>query len=380
MKGTSLLLSLLTLVVAPAQTSLAYENILLYGEHTWGRSPQVNQYGGAFKTASPQLIADLEASWEDKTDYIREASRIARGITAGNLQALAGAVASDAPCVVVYNPLPWPRSGHVEVNGETVFVKDVPPCGYRTYPLPPASIKAAPRTTTGPATLENDFFKLTLDPAKGAISSLVDKRTGREWVDPTESRAPGSYLNERFTYEQTLNYTVAYQAGRAFKSFGAEGEWPHPGMHKPGMVSEKQVPYRAALSGKGTATIDGDSAIIECALEARNPLLAVGATGSGGRLPAEQSGLSLSRKGIVVTAFGENPDGEGTLLRVWEMAGIAGDLTITLPGKFTSATPVSLRGEKLGDTVPISNGTLTCDLPGFAPVSFLLNPAPTPKS
>ena len=130
--------------------------------------------------------------------------------------------------MVVYNPLPWTRSGFVEMHGESVFVKDVPPCGYRTQPLPPASMRMAPRKTTEPATIENAFFKLTLDPAKGAITSLVDKRTGREWVDSAEPRGLGSYLNERFTFEQTLDYTVAYQGGRASGSWArrANGRIP----------------------------------------------------------------------------------------------------------------------------------------------------------
>jgi alpha-mannosidase len=526
------------------EVALAYENILLYGEHTWGRAPSVNQYGDAFKTANPKRITELEASWEDKTDYIREASRLSRGLMAGNLQALAASVKRDAPGLVVYNPLPWTRSGTVEINGETVFVKDLPPCGYRTHPLPPASMKTAPRKTSEPATIANAFFKLTLEPAKGAITSLVEKRTGREWVDSAEPRGLGHYLNERFTFEQTLNYTVAYQGGRAFKFAGAKGEWPHPGMHKGGMISEKQVPYRAATAAKGVATIDGNSAIIECpadpanhlpatvlritlpteqpyidleitikdkakdnwpeadwlclpfkiaspqfrvhralgvmnpvtdilpganrdlfsvghgvtiadadgsgiavcpldhplvsldrpgcwrasksadeftpkkpvvylnlynnqwntnfrywypgtwssrvrlwtfdkhtapdaimatpALEARNPLLATAANGAGGRLPAEQSGLAVSRKGVLVTAFGQNPDGAGTLLRIWEMAGVSGERTVSLPGTFTSATPVNLRGERTGEPRRLAGSTLAFNLGAFAPATFVL--------
>jgi alpha-mannosidase len=96
------------------EVALAYEKMLLYGEHTWGRAPSVSQYGDAFKTVDPKLVAELEGSWEDKTDYIREASRISRGLMAANLQALANAVQRDAPCLVVYNPLPWMRSGTVD--------------------------------------------------------------------------------------------------------------------------------------------------------------------------------------------------------------------------------------------------------------------------
>lgn len=96
--------------------------------------------------------------------------------------------------------------------------------------------------------IENEFFKITLDPAKGIISSLIDKRTGREWVDKDVDQGLGRYMNERFTLEQSLDYTKAYQLGRA-------KDWMHPGLHKPGMVSEKQVPYKAVLSGNGELSV-----------------------------------------------------------------------------------------------------------------------------
>jgi alpha-mannosidase len=523
------------------QVELAYEKILLYGEHTWGGAASINQYGEAFQKVDPKSYAGLEASWEDKTDYIREASRITRGLMETNLQSLARAVKHDGPCLVVYNPLPWPRSGMVELGGDRVLVKDVPPCGYRAQRLPPNITRMAPRKTTVPDMIENAFFKLTVDPARGAITSLVDKRTGREWIDAAEPHGLGSYLNERFTFEQTLQYTIAYQNGRAFGFQGAKGEWPHPGMYKSGMISEKQVPYRAASAGQGTATIDASSATIECpadpahhlpaivlritlpqdqpyveleltikdkakdnwpeadwlclpfkvrdpqfrvyrqlgvmnpatdilpganrhlysvghgvtiadadgsgiaicpmdhplvsldqpgcwkysddfisrkpvvylnlynnqwntnfrywypgtwssrvrlwtfdrqtpadaviaspAIEARNPLLAVRVDGTGGELPTEQASLAVSRPGVLVTAFGQNPDGPGTLLRVWDQSGQSGQLAVTLPRKFNTATPVNLRGESRSQPLAIAAGKLTFDLPAYAPASFIL--------
>jgi hypothetical protein len=106
--------------------------------------------------------------------------------------------------------------------------------------------------------------------------------------------------------------------------------------------------------------------------EARVPLLAAVSEGPGGGLPPAQTGLSLSRTGVLVTAFGPNPDGEDTLLRVWEQAGVSASLTVTLPGSFTTATPVNLRGEKLGERLPIQGGTLTFPLKAYAPASFIL--------
>ena len=519
--------------------ALAYEKILLYGEHTWGGAASVNQYGEAFAKLDPKQYAGLEASWEDKTEYIREAARISRRITDANLQSLATAVKYNGPGMVVFNPLPWTRSGLVEFQGETVFVQDVPPCGYRTEPLPAGRRREPPATTSESVTLESPFFKLTVDPGQGAVSSLVDKRTGREWVEPSDGRGLGQYLNERFTFEQAHQYAMQYQQGRA-------GDWPHPGMHKPGMISEQQVPYRAATGGKGVVTTDGHTATIECpadpanhlpasvlritpahnqpyvdieltikgkardnwpeadwlclpfkianpqfrvhrslgvmnpatdilpganrdlftvghgvtitgadgagiavcpldhplvsldrpgcwrssknaaeftpkepvvyvnlynnqwntnfrywypgvwssrvrlwafdantpadavmatpALEARNPLLAVATSGAGDRLSSEQSGVTVSRQGAIVTAFGANPDGPGTLLRVWEMAGTAGELQVTLPAgaNFATATPVNLRGEEIGQPKTITQGQFALDLSPYAPASFSL--------
>ena len=82
------------------------------------------------------------------------------------------------------------------------------------------------------------------------------------------------------------------------------------------------------------------------AMEARMPVAAARTTARPGTLPPTQAGITLSRKGVAVTAFGPNPDGPGTVLRVWEQGGTAGPLTVTLPAaRFISATPVNLRGE-----------------------------------
>ena len=507
--------------------ALAYENILLYGEHTWGASAGVREYGEAFKSTDPKLIENLEGSWEDKTNYIRTAAKIAETIAAANLKTLAANVKAAKGSPIVYNPLPWPRSGTVEVNSKRYLAKDVPPCGYLTLKDP---------VEQPDHVLESPFFKVTLDPDTGSIASLVDKRSGREWVDTAAEHKLGQYLNERFTFEQTLRYVTKYQMDRG---------QPHPAMHKPGMVSEKVTPYSAAVSRKGAVLTDANSATIECpadpvnhlpatalritlpqdqpyveleltiknkakdnwpeadwlclpfkvanpqfrvhrqlgamnpatdilpganrdlfsvghgvtitdsdgtgiaispldhplvsldrpgcwafsrdaaeftptrpvvylnlynnqwntnfrywypgtwssrvristfdtktpraaviatpAIEARNPLAAVPADGSGAKLPATQSGLTVSRPGVLITAFGENPDGKGTLLRVWDQSGESGDLTLTIPGKFTRATPVNLRGEATGTPLPIRDGELKIILRAYAPATCLLD-------
>jgi len=106
--------------------------------------------------------------------------------------------------------------------------------------------------------------------------------------------------------------------------------------------------------------------------EARAPLLAVAATGKGRLLPKKQAGVTVSRPGVLVTAFGVNPDGEGTVLRVWDQTGVSGDLTVNLPGKFAMAVPVTLRGEPAGEPIRVKSGKLVFPLKAYAPASFVL--------
>jgi len=113
-------------------------------------------------------------------------------------------------------------------------------------------------------------------------------------------------------------------------------------------------------------------ALVVPSWEARLPLLAAAANGPAGTLPQIRSGLALSRKGVLLTAFGPNPDGAGTVLRVWEQSGVTDNLTVTLPGNYRFATPVDLRGEKLGEPVPIKSRALTFPLKAYAPASFIL--------
>ncbi|RGY99711.1 hypothetical protein DXA15_07310 [Parabacteroides sp. AM58-2XD] len=87
----------------------AYEKMALYGEHTWGGSKSVKAYGEAFEKLPADEYKDLEASWEDKTGYIRDASDIVQGITQSNLYSLATNVTCKKNSFVVYNPLPWKR-------------------------------------------------------------------------------------------------------------------------------------------------------------------------------------------------------------------------------------------------------------------------------
>jgi alpha-mannosidase len=117
-----------------------------------------------------------------------------------------------------------------------------------------------------------------------------------------------------------------------------------------------------------------ESSLYTPGMETRVPMQVACSKVKNGKLPVTQQGISLSRKGVTVTAFGPNPDGDGTILRVWEQSGTSGKLEVTLPAeaKFTSAVPVNLRGEIIGDPENISGGKFAFSLHAYAPSSFLL--------
>ena len=122
---------------------------------------------------------------------------------------------------------------------------------------------------------------------------------------------------------------------------------------------------------------DNNLSLITPSVEARQPLLAACADGLPGSLPPTQRGLALARPGILVTAFGPNPDGEGVVLRLWEYAGRSGPCRVELPNGLTAATaqPVDLRGRPAGPPVRLERGHFDPMVHAFEPVSYVVSRA-----
>ncbi len=119
---------------------------------------------------------------------------------------------------------------------------------------------------------------------------------------------------------------------------------------------------------------DNEASIITPSEEIRNPLMVGFAQGNAGNLPVSATGISLSQKGINVSYFGENNDGEGDLLRLWEQNGKSVNCTVTLPsqGSYQWAQPCNLRGEKTGMPLHIKENKFEIRLKGYQPASYIL--------
>ena len=110
-----------------------------------------------------------EDSDRDYADIQAKGNRI----VGASLQALAGKVPGEG--YLVYNPLGFARSGLADCGGTVCWVDDVPAMGWKTV----RPEETGSRTAAADRSLENGCYRIQLDET-GAISSLFDKRAGRE--------------------------------------------------------------------------------------------------------------------------------------------------------------------------------------------------------
>lgn len=563
--------------------SAIYEQSLLFDEHTFGLAMSHGAsgywcYGDEFRRLRSAGAFDrIELSWREKGRHVLEAEILGQGTFSRKMEELTAAVDVEGARLVVFNPLPWNRTGWVKLNHHsewfpakalrdlatgrnipisnegnliTFMAEDVPPLGYKTYaavaeavaaagagadPVAASGAEAAAETVGNKIKLQNEYLEIGIDTGSGQIVSLVDKKTGREYLKAGTGCGMGEYLYERFGKENTDKYAKDYikggwdwapaEMGRinlsddpyrratgsspkvqlekagssasvwlSFKPGGGmpheysiryrlvagrpdlevtwaisgkpadpwpEGGWlcfplnidnprfklgrtggisdpardfvegsnfdycfvqeglavlddrnsgiglyspdlPGISLERPGLwrYSQDFVPSKANvffnlynnqwstnftewIEGSWNARVylwtiddfDPERSLISPALEQRHPLAASVGGGKAGSLPVTQSGITLSDKGLLVSAFGPNPDGDGILLRIWEKAGRSGKLVITLPGgsRFRTARPCNLRGGNSGPPVPVDNGKFEVDYRPYQPISLILD-------
>lgn len=548
----------------------AIEQSLLFDEHTFGLAFSHGhqgawKYGDRFVVDRSQGAYDfVEESWYEKGNRVHKARQCITPSLRKDLRNLANAVQMDGRRVVVYNPLPWKRSGIVsfymsvyqknfevkalrdELTGEIIpadndnnylsfAAKDIPSLGYRTYSIITDPIPSKGRTTfvdKSRNVLENKYFKLTLSPKNGSLSSVWDKKRQKEMVDANNEYGFSEYVHEKFGQEEIDRYNESYvkpgQHGWADQEMGRpadpalvyeqikgetvkmkytqtvnsvaatafcrtdggedytltytlyedspyleicwgiqnkradlrpEGGWlafpfnvsqptfhlgrtgavvnpavdfvrnsnhdyyflntgmaivdnkgngfglntpnmPAVSLDRPGLYrfSGDFIPQRpnvfvnlfntqwgtnfaewveGGLSAKVFLwSVDGyenEPSLITPTEETRVPLMAVYMEGKGGELPLSADGVRMSRKGVLVTAFGTNTDGEGDILRLWEQSGDTGECVITLPGSgYRMAQYCNLRGERQGNAFQVKQNQIKVDLKAYQPLSLIL--------
>jgi alpha-mannosidase len=174
----------------PTRVNGVYDNLLLFAEHTWG----------PFETVSHPHSVFTRVHWHLKANFAYQAVAEAHNLSREALTDLAAALPpADEPAAVIINPLSVTRSELVTVRtpgiNHTVLVRDIPPLGVKVIPWDAKQVDAL--VDLEPIRfIENDYYRLTMDSEAGTITSLIDKASGKEWIDPAAIGGLGAVVYE----------------------------------------------------------------------------------------------------------------------------------------------------------------------------------------
>jgi hypothetical protein len=194
---TEALAALLSARLPPDEVYVAWREVVLYYEHTWGSWNSVSEPRSEFTLSQ----------WEHKKAFadsaVAQAARLRERVLAGR-----AAPSSTPDAIDVINTASWPRtdvvllsadlsrrgdrvvdeSGHPVLSqrlttGELAFLaKDVPAFGARRFMIEPGAIDAAPAIDLPGNVIANEELRLEVDTSRGTIGSLVYRPAARELV------------------------------------------------------------------------------------------------------------------------------------------------------------------------------------------------------
>jgi hypothetical protein len=204
-----------------------WHNMVLYDEHTWGAA------GSESNPKSQETVAQ----WSVKEGYAAQAKKDVDYVLGRGMAALADYIYDPQGTLLVFNPLSWQRSGLVEmdldkglelvdrVTRHTVpyevlstgpayrrvrfLAQNVPSVGYKAYALKQSTVEPEVPQALSEGTLENQYYKVTLDPDGGGVKSIYDKELNQELVNASSPYAFDQYLYVTGA-DQTPNRLIQY--------------------------------------------------------------------------------------------------------------------------------------------------------------------------
>lgn len=187
----------------------AWNNVLLYSEHTWG----------AYCSVSEPVRKETTEQWAVKKAFADDADRQSRELLqrALKIQSVPGASASD---VDVFNTLAWNRTDLVILpaaistmgdrvldqqghpvpsqrlrSGELAFLAtDVPPLAARRFSIAPGEPYVKTRASAQAASLDSGVVQVRIDPNTGGIVELKTKGLNENFIDTSNGEAANDYL------------------------------------------------------------------------------------------------------------------------------------------------------------------------------------------
>jgi len=274
--------------------SAAYESLLLFGEHTWGMDTKLGlnppEHGGRVydKGRFEEVLRSgkyerIIRSWDDKRSFVSQAERqvleVESLLDEPEEPGPAGKAApgpGTAARVEVTNHHAWEWSGQVRLgrlgddirvfsetdgaelpsmvlDGETwATVRALPPLSsvclglkIRTGPIgakrSSRSHGAAAREQGTGLVLENDFVRVRVARGSGGIVSVVNRRSGRDWVDRKAGVPFGAYRYDVYSRREIVSYLKSY-------AYDLEG-WFLDDFGKPAYPSGDHRTFAGTLTG-----------------------------------------------------------------------------------------------------------------------------------
>lgn len=182
----------------------AYEQLLLFGEHTWGldvKSTIQRVFGPQFEAArETEAYKRLESSWMAKAEYVNRAERAythAREIVRKEWRNWL-----ESPEVQERRALRQELFGDSSIDLDSI--ED--PQKRLLFEPPDLSYAAAP---TSPTVIEDRNLRIEVDPTLGGVISLQDE-SGREWVDRTQGEPFGGYRYDIYSAADIAEFMRAY--------------------------------------------------------------------------------------------------------------------------------------------------------------------------
>ncbi len=195
-----------------AELQSAWNNILLFAEHTWGAGNSISQPDS--EQAAKQLAV--------KDNYATQAHFELEDLANRSLYQLANRIDVPGNTLVVFNGLNWTRSALIEAdfrsNQELIdlatnrkiplevmwekenfvharfLAPDLPPVGYKCFQIRSVSGQASSMQVETSPVIENRFYRIAVDPESGAVRSIFDKELNREVADTAGPYRFGQYL------------------------------------------------------------------------------------------------------------------------------------------------------------------------------------------
>ncbi|HEY2670685.1 MAG TPA: glycoside hydrolase family 38 C-terminal domain-containing protein, partial [Rugosimonospora sp.] len=249
-----------TLAGVPSTVDDTYDKLGLFDEHTWGAANPWHDHEDGFDSGGMQWARKCELAYSaaDEAEDLRRAGAHRLGAEHGRLSGTLAAflVANLGPADrtdVVEAFLPAStvpldaelsvvdaRSGRAVPHHERVerpeewptrpagrrlwfIADDVPAVGQARFDIVPADIAAAGTPPGGEPVsrdvvelagwqIENEFYRVIVDPDNGAISSIYDKRAGRDLVNAGAYAGMNQYVYERYSTAPHINHLSGHIA------------------------------------------------------------------------------------------------------------------------------------------------------------------------